>query len=326
MNPKNFLKYIAICLFMSNLSYGQQDFLMALYNYHRGLYNPAAIGTQAGSFVNTSFRSQWFGIKDAPRIQAITLGFPTGEKRAGYGLLFTNDQTFIERQTKFFATYTYRLSLSSVWDLHLGLSAGGNNFAVNHNQLDNLQSTSDGSFQNYSRFNPNMGLGAYLKKENFYFSIALPQVLATKRYKDQEAISTSARDRQHLYLMSGFRQPLKGDWSWINSALVRYVQAAPLAAVFNTGVGYKSVEASLGYQIKAGFTGTLMICESDARGMAMGYSYQMPTAADLKTLTGGNHEILLRIRLGREKTPAEIIEEEAIDETEVGLKTIPETK
>lgn len=59
------------------------------------------------------------------------------------------------------------------------------------------------------------------------------------------------------------------------------------------------MEATIGYQINAGITGTFMIQEFDNQGMALGYSYQMPTARQLSSLTGESHEILLRIRLGK---------------------------
>jgi len=62
-----------------------------------------------------------------------------------------------------------------------------------------------------------------------------------------------------------------------------------------------------------------MIQEFDNKGMALGYSYQMPTAGQLSSLTGGNHEILLRIRLG--KDPAKK-EEEKPDESTVGTRNL----
>lgn len=244
-------------------------------------------------------------------------GFPTGEKRAAFGLMVTNDNTFVERQTRFFGTFSYRLPLDDDWDLHLGLSAGGNYLAWDLNALENLQEVGDGSFENSSHFNPNVGIGAYLKKEKFYFSLSVPQLLATKRYKDDQGISTSAQDRVHLYALSGLRVPLKGDWSWVNSALFRYVSDAPVSTIINTGMAYKKMEATIGYQINAGITGTFMIQEFDNKGMALGYSYQMPTAGQLSSLTGGNHEILLRIRLG--KDPAKK-EEEKPDESTIGTR------
>lgn len=53
-------------------------------------------------------------------------------------------------------------------------------------------------------------------------------------------------------------------------------------------------------------------------GDSLGYSYQMPTAGQLSSLTGGNHEILLRIRLGRPSNRDEGI----TDEKELGTKNI----
>lgn len=297
-NPKLILPLFLFCV---SFAFAQQDFHLALYKYHSSVFNPAFLGTQNGTFLNTSFRSQWTGIKEGPRIQALSIGFPTGEKRAGYGLLVTNENTFIQRQTKFYGTFSYRLPVNDHWNLHLGISAGGNNFAVDFNQLENLQQTGDGQFQNISQFNPNVGVGAYLKHENFFFSLSAPQLLATKRAKDQQGISTSARDRPHVYAITGYTLALEGDWSWVNSALVRYVSDAPLSAVINSGVGYKNIEATVGYQVDAGISGTLMIQEFDDHGLALGYSYQVPTQSDLIGLTGGNHEVLLRIRLGKTK-------------------------
>lgn len=319
MKP-HYLNLFLISFFLyGSISFAQQDVHLALYKYHSHIFNPAVFGSEEGTFLSTSYRSQWTGIKDAPRIQAISLGFPSGEKRAGYGLLVTNDQTFIEQQTRFFANYSYRLPLTE-GNLYLGISAGGNNFSVNFNALDNLEAIGDSQFQNFSRFNPNVGLGVYLQKERFFLSLSIPQLLSTKRFKEGQGLVTSARDRPHFYAITGVDIPINDDWSWVSSGLFRYVSDAPLSAVVNTGASYRKLEMTVGYQINAGITGTFMIREMQNSGFALGYSYQVPTVGQLQTLTGGNHEILLRIRLAKTKTPQELIEEEAEDETLIGTK------
>ena len=310
--------FILLC---ASFSFAQQDVHLALYKYHTHIFNPAVFGSEEGSFLSTSYRSQWTGVQDAPRIQAISLGFPSGEKRAGYGFLVTNDQTFIEQQTRFYANYSYRLPLNK-GNLYLGMSAGGNSFSVNFNSLNNLESIGDSQFQNFSRFNPNIGVGVYLQKERFFLSLSVPQLLATKRYKEAQGSVTTARDRPHFYAISGVEVPINEDWSWVSSGLLRAVSDAPLSAVVNTGASYRRLEITLGYQINAGITGTFMIREMQNSGFALGYSYQAPTAGVINSLTGGNHEILLRIRLAKEKTPQEFIEEETKDETRVGTKNI----
>jgi hypothetical protein len=165
-------------------------------------------------------------------------------------------------------------------------------------------------------------VGLYLQKERFFLSLSVPQLLATKRYKEAQGLVTTARDRPHFYAISGVEVPINGDWSWVSSGLLRSVSDAPLSAVVNTGASYRRLEMTVGYQINAGITGTFMIREMQNSGFALGYSYQMPTAGQLQSLTGGNHEILLRIRLAKEKTPQDLIEEEAPDEVTIGTKNL----
>jgi len=322
---QNYLKLsLFFFLLCASFTYSQQDFHLALYKYHAAVFNPAFVGTQDGTFLNTSFRSQWTGIEQGPRIQALSLGFPSGESRAGYGVLVTNDKTFIQQQTKFYGTFSYRLPIDNQWDVFMGISAGGSNLTVDFNQLQNLGQQGDNQFQNISQFNPNVGVGVYLKHERFFFSLSIPQLLGTKRAREQQGISTSAKDQPHIYAITGYTLALQGDWSWVNSALVRYVSDAPVSAVINSGVGYKNIEATVGYQIDAGISGTFMLQEFSKYGLALGYSYQVPTQKDLATLTNGNHEILLRIRLGK-KTSKQPIQQESHDEKQVGTKKI-ETK
>ena len=303
-------------LLVSVMGFAQQDFFLALYKHHMNVFNPATTGTQEGAFLNTSYRSQWVNVADAPRVQAISLGFPSGEKRLGYGLRLSNDVTFRERQTKIYANFSYRLPLNDQWDLYLGLAAGGNNFSVELNNL-NLETTGDNAFTSYSHFNPNVGAGIYLKSEKYFLSVSLPEILSTKRYKEQNGIATTPKDLPHFYAMAGAKLPLSGDWSWVGSTLVRYVAAAPWSVVANTGLGYKKLEATVGYQFDAGVSGTILLKTDGA--FTLGYSYQAPIAGQLASITGGNHELLLKIRLGKtsrsKQLPKEPIEE-PIEETE----------
>ena len=88
--------------------------------------------------------------------------------------------------------------------------------------------------------------------------------------------------------------------------------AAPWSVVANTGLGYKKLEATVGYQFDAGITGTLLLKTDGA--FTLGYSYQAPTAGQLASITGGSHELLLKIRLGSPIPKEGIIEEETLGE------------
>ncbi len=86
----------------TTLVWAQQEVNYTLYRYHLNLINPATTGTQGASFLNTSLRTQWVGIEDAPETQAISIGRPHANNRLGTGFSVINDRTFVENQTQLF--------------------------------------------------------------------------------------------------------------------------------------------------------------------------------------------------------------------------------
>ena len=105
--PQNYSSkvFVSIVLLCSCLLTAQQDSHFALYKYHMHIINPAFTGSQEGAFINSTYRSQWAGVSDAPRIQVISLGIPSTEKRLNYGALFYNDKTFVEQFSRFYANF-----------------------------------------------------------------------------------------------------------------------------------------------------------------------------------------------------------------------------
>lgn len=315
-HPIQILSFLFLIISLTKL-WGQQDAHLALYPYHMQVLNPAFTGSQGGTFINSTFRSQWIGIDDAPRIQAISLGIPSTEKRLNYGALFYNDKTFIEQQTRFFANFSYRIPLNDVYDVYLGLSAGGENFAVNFDSLQNVDLTGDQYLTTFSRFNPNLGVGVYLKSEKFYAALSTPKLFQTKRFNNDSGFATTARDLVHLFGFVGGKIPLSTDWFWVNTALFRYVARAPWSVVTNTGLAYKNNELTFGYQWDASFAGTLLIQANDF--LSFGYSYQFQSSNTLASLSNGNHELLIKIRIG--KNAAEETQEEPSSEPEAAIET-----
>ena len=306
--PQNYSSkvFVSIVLLCSCLLTAQQDSHFALYKYHMHIINPAFTGSQEGAFINSTYRSQWAGVSDAPRIQVISLGIPSTEKRLNYGALFYNDKTFVEQFSRFYANFSYRVSLDSKTDLYLGLSAGGQNFRLNFSSLKNVNPGSDQFLSSFSRFNPNLGVGGYLKTENFYLSLSIPKLFQTKRFNENFGYASSGRDLVHVYGSAGVNIPLTTDWFWVNSGLIRYVQNAPWSILVNSGLAYKNNELTLGYQWDSSVAATLMI--QNIGFISVGYSYQFPTGS-LASITGGNHELLLKIRLGKSDSAKEVQEE-----------------
>ena len=83
--------------------------------------------------------------------------------------------TYVLKQTDVYIDYSYRLQISDSTNLYFGLKAGGTFIDIDLNSLGIMN---DPVFsENVNRFNPNVGLGFYLKGEKYYFiSQLLPEL------------------------------------------------------------------------------------------------------------------------------------------------------
>lgn len=189
--------YIIVALVISLVGWSQQDTQIAFYQKHLQLFNPAATGVDGYTSINNTFRNQWQGIADAPTVQAFTLSFPGYERRLSFGAMILVDKTFNERQTQLFATFSYRLPSGNNNSLFLGIQGGGNNVNLNFNDL-NLAHDNDGALNSFTRFYPNVGLGAYLKLKKGYISLSAPGIF---EHEQQKQIEAQSNEIEELKLM-----------------------------------------------------------------------------------------------------------------------------
>ena len=287
--------YIIVALVISLVGWSQQDTQIAFYQKHLQLFNPAATGVDGYTSINNTFRNQWQGIADAPTVQAFTLSFPGYERRLSFGAMILVDKTFNERQTQLFATFSYRLPSGNNNSLFLGIQGGGNNVNLNFNDL-NLAHDNDGALNSFTRFYPNVGLGAYLKLNKGYISLSAPGLFEHEEKKQEDNIVPA--DDVHLYLSGGVRLPaFARDWEYIASTLMRWVPNAPTTMVFNAGLAYKKSELTLAYHRNGSLGGNLLFDTGST--LSMGYAYQFPTQSLISKLNSSNHEIIFRIRLDK---------------------------
>ena len=174
---------IALLLFISSGVYAQQESILAFYSNHLNLVNPAAVSVNGETQFTTSIRQQWTGIKDAPQTQAASFMTPLS-KNLSLGLSVVKDEVFIEKQTFAAIDFSYKVQLNDALDLFMGIKAGGNNYEVNTSGLQTYTNVQDPSLQSISRFNPNIGIGFYLKHKDYFVSLHLkcwiPKELKTK--------------------------------------------------------------------------------------------------------------------------------------------------
>ena len=151
-----------LILIIPNLISSQQESYYSLYRYNMNVINPAYAGADASNMLSFTSRSQWASGQDAPNTLALAFS-SARENNVGLGISLVSDKVFIEQQTFAYVDFSYKLQMSGESALFLGLKGGGNFYSADPTALSAYLSVGDPSQVSLSKFNPNIGAGAYFK-------------------------------------------------------------------------------------------------------------------------------------------------------------------
>jgi type IX secretion system PorP/SprF family membrane protein len=286
---------LALLLFISSGVFAQQESILAFYNNHLNLVNPAAVSVDGATQFRASVRQQWTGVKDAPQTQAASFMTPLN-KNLSFGVSIIRDEVFIEKQTFVSVDFSYKVQLNDALDLFMGIKAGGNNYEVNTNGLETYNyGVADPSLQAISRFNPNIGIGFYLKHKDFFVSLSTPKMLDTKRAKEEEGFATAATDQAHYYLAAGRTFEITPSFALVPSVMVRYVNGAPSSTDFTTTAKFDDrFDFGVTYRTDRTFAGLTKINVS--KKFALGYAYEYSLRSQLIGRANGSNEFYLQYK------------------------------
>ena len=282
---------IVFVLLVVNMLYAQQDPSYTLYQYNMNIINPAYAGINGYSEINLNYRSQWTNLDGSPRTQSLSFGTPMNDKM-GLGLSIVNDKVFVLKQTDVYIDYSYKIQVSDSTNLYLGLKAGGAFIDIDLNSLGIMN---DPVFsENVSRFNPNVGLGFYLKGKKYYLNLSAPSLLKSKRYEKDGVVVTNATDELHLYAGIGYTFNVSQDVQLTPSLLSRFVTGAP-ASVDLTATTSFSDKMDIGLSYRISESVSVLGLFKISNWIQLGYAYEM-TTSEVKDYSKGSHEVLLRFK------------------------------
>ena len=287
-------KYILFLLLVfSELTFGQQESYYSLYRYNMNVINPAYAGADASNMLSFTSRSQWASVQDAPNTLALAFS-SARENNVGLGISLVSDKVFIEQQTFAYVDFSYKLQMSGESALFLGLKGGGNFYSADPTALSAYLSVGDPSQVSLSKFNPNIGAGAYFKAANYWVSFSIPRLFNVKR--DGDNLAVTAKDRVHTYLGGGVDLPVSNGIFIKPSLMIRKVKGLPTTADITGMVSWQN-QFDIGLSIRTNSSMALMSMIS--LGMFdVGYAYETPTNNGLSQLNLRTHELVLRINLG----------------------------
>lgn len=289
--------WLVLLLTISGMSFSQEQPTMLFFTENAMFYNPAYTGT-FGQVATIDNRTQWAGVSDAPVLQSFSYQRDFKNK-AAWGLSFQNDKVFIEKQGIVAVDYNYRLDFSETSKLYLGLKAGAYFKSIDKARLNRLTNSTNNALEavrNYS--NPLLGAGVHLDSKHFFFSVGVPNILNSKRYKESEGLITTATDRPNLYLSAGSTLALTSSIALKPAILYRGVSDAP---------NYYNLQLMLEVKDKIGvglskmnndYLGAMFLF----KGMSfldLGYAYEFSNRSSQIALKENNHELFVRFKFSK---------------------------
>lgn len=279
-------------MFVSMVSFAQQDAQFTQYMYNTININPAYAGSRGALSVFGLYRTQWVGLDGAPETGCLSVNTPINNRNLGVGASLVNDKIGPTNETNFSVDISYTVQTSADFKLSFGIKGTANMFNLDVNKL-NPDVAGDPQFQDFdNKFSPNVGAGVYWHSDKAYIGLSVPNFIETNRYNDNDV--AIYKDKINYYLIAGYVFNLdKYEYIKFKPALLtKMVEGAPLQADVSAnfmfidklvvGVAYRwsaSLSAMVGFQI------------SD--GLYLGYGYDRETT-NLNNYNSGSHEIFLR--------------------------------
>jgi type IX secretion system PorP/SprF family membrane protein len=276
--------------------FAQQDAQYTQYMYNTVVINPAYAGSRGVTSIFLLHRTQWVGLDGAPVTNSFAIHKPVSNTNLGYGVSLVNDRIGVSDSNTFSGDLSYSIPISSRSKVSFGLKASANWLSVDYNRLTILDPNDVVvSEQNNinNQFSPNIGLGVYWHSDRNYIGLSVPQFLETKRYDDN--ISSTAKDKMHIYLIAGTVFEWTTDWQFKPALLTKFVQGAPLQVDISANFLFnQKLTVGAAYRLNAAVTGLIGFQVSDS--WQIGYGYDADTT-QLANYNSGSHELFLRFEL-----------------------------
>ena len=286
---------------MCNVSLAQQLPQFTSYQLSPFLYNPAFAGVDGTTQLNAVIRNQWSGVREAPQTDVISgYGLLRNEKM-GLGATAFKDVAGADSRRGITLSYAYHLRVKNDMSLSLGLSAGFLQYRLDHTII-NPYDDGDPVFNSpvLSSVVPTATFGAYLYADNFYASVALPQLLSSTftvkdEYNDNSLIEGGLTN--HIFVGGGYIKDINDAFTIEPSLLLMLSSPAPASVELMTKLTYKDLLwTALSYRFNDAACMYIGV-DIDER-FYVAYAHDFVTS-ELSTVTSGTNEFKLGFRFNK---------------------------
>ena len=290
---KNIKIFIGILTLMSITSvFGQQDAQYTQYMYNMNILNPAYAGSKGITSLGLLGRTQWVGVDGAPQTATLSLHSPVG-RAVGLGLSVIHDEIGPVKENNVFADFSYTINTSEKGSLAFGLKAG-----VSFLDVGDLTSIEPDPLNiPIHQTSPNFGAGIFYYTNKYYLGLSAPNFLETRHLEKKGGIVTTASEKMHYFLTSGYVFDLTENLKLKPSTMIKAASGAPLSVDLSANLLVsEKFELGLSYRFDDSISGILGFNVND--DFRIGYAYDY-TTSKFGNFNNGSHELMLLFDFNR---------------------------
>jgi type IX secretion system PorP/SprF family membrane protein len=269
---------------------------------HNGLMiNPAYAGSRDALTATISYRMQWMGIDNSPRLQTISLHTPMKNDKVALGLDARFMQYGITNSSSIYAMYAYHIRLAK-GKLSFGLKAGVDISNTDYNGLRGIDKSdpvlpADGKL---SYVFPNVGAGVYYFTEKIFAGVSVPSFLFYRSTGNGKTQAFHSFNEYDFIFSAGGLIKFSDDFKFKPSVLLdlsmhdaNKVNQLDLNGnfifmdLFWLGASWRTTEQVIVGHLQVNLGQQLMV----------GFSYDYP-AGRMNSFSKGSSEIILRYEFG----------------------------
>ncbi len=277
----------------NQLLFSQQDPQFTQYMYNMSVINPAYTTSNIGVInIGALYRSQWVGVKGAPKTGTLFLHTPINEK-IEVGISFINDDIGdIVKENKISGDFAYKINLREKHALSFGLKAGVSLYDANiSNGNIDLVDPSDPNFsRNINKSFFNIGAGVYYNTDKLYLGASIPNILKESYLELNNGVAQGVKEN-HMFFTGGYVFTLSDKFKFKPAFMARFSKATDPSIDITSNFLYKdSVEFGIGYRLDDSINGLVNFKISQM--LRLGYAYDY-TTSNLGNYSNGSHEVFL---------------------------------
>jgi type IX secretion system PorP/SprF family membrane protein len=294
------IKSIVVALILLKATTGavnaQYDAMFTQYMFNETFINPAYTGYKDALSVTALQRQQWVGFDGRPVTTIVSIHAPVFRNTMGVGLSFLTEKIGVTTRTLLYASYAYRVKVSSKARLSFGLMGGVH---IRNEKLTSLSLTDQGD-PNFSSnlknvITPNFGFGILYTTDKFYAGLSIPRLIDDELSVTADGLSVQnlgfRLKKFHYYLTVGRIFTVSENLKLKPQLLVKAVYNAPIEFDLNLNALIKD-RLWLGASYRSGADMSLIAGVQILPQFLFSYSYDF-SLTKIKKFNSGSHEIAL---------------------------------